>query len=435
MALAERGMVVKWTRTPTFRVLDSLGPRENQAIASALSAIYRDTGLAIERNDTLAKSDITLELSDEDFAKALNATGEFGGLTRPVFGTYNGELVSASVRIRRDWQRGGELYFYSVSAHELLHAIGFPGHAQGFESISSYRNQPRSYTSWDDLFMRVLYDKRLRPGVPRVFALPLACHVLHEMLLAERNVYVSDLARTGEQPYCAQLAAAPVQAKSAIEQLRIAMAYAHGTGVAKDSEQAKLWAKRAADQGSAEAKKLEDELAGLAAPGQKIALRTPAVGTVFRTTADMLTVTHVDGANVDTASANEQSESWRGLFLNRPLGTRADPAEASLPMIWPLELGKALTINERAGPDANAPVTVRTVIKVLRSELVTVAGRPVPTLVVERQVHSASSEGTYTYWYAPEYGFHMKYSSAFKGRSSAKAEAWTVTDVRPPPPR
>lgn len=435
MALAERGMVVKWTKAPALRVLDSFGLRENEAISAALATIRRDTGLAIERNDTLAKSDITLELSDEDFAKAIKATGEFGGLTRPVFGTYNGDLVSASIRIRRDWQRGGELYFYSVSAHELLHAVGFPGHAQGFDSISSYRNQPRSYTAWDELFMRVLYDKRLTPGMPRLFALPIACRVMHEMLIAERNADVVDLVRTGEQPTCAQLTAAPIAAKSAVDQLRIAMAYARGTGVAKDSEKAKLWARRAAEQGSADAKKLEDELAGLIAPGQKVALRTPAVGTVFKTTTGLLTVTHVDGANVDTVSANEQSQTWRGLFLNRPLGAQVDPAEGSLSMIWPLEIGKELTIDQRSRPDPNAPVTVRTVIKVLRSELVTVAGQPVPTVVVERGVHSASSDGTYTYWYAPDYGFHVKYASAFSGQSSGKPEAWTVTDIRPPPPR
>jgi TPR repeat protein len=110
-----------------------------------------------------------------------------------------------------------------------------------------------SPTAWDLLFLRVLYDERLPLGSPRVFALPIACGLLHERLVAERNASVVDLRSRGPHPYCASLAARPIATNVDSERVAIAWAYLNGLGVARDLDAAEHWAQRSKALGDRDA--------------------------------------------------------------------------------------------------------------------------------------------------------------------------------------
>jgi hypothetical protein len=254
MILRGQGRVAKWperTAPLTFKVAADFGEREAAALASAIAAIETHTKLRFRRDQTAVRPAILIEMSDDlgtPFAGAHNV-----GWTRSSFERVSGEVTGAHIRILRDWSRGDARRIDRTMPHEMLHAVGFHGHAQSFESVMSMRGTGYGLTKWDILFLKVLYDPRLPIGTPRVFALPLACRLIHDRLIAEANREVSDLNRTGPHRYCEDLARQPVAATASLDQVMLAWAYLKGLGVARDIAQAELWARRAQAQNDSDA--------------------------------------------------------------------------------------------------------------------------------------------------------------------------------------
>jgi hypothetical protein len=131
------------------------------------------------------------------------------GLTKTTFRRISGGLMKATISIVQDWHRGDPYHIYRLVPHETMHALGFNGHVRGFDSVLTVSGGRNSFSEWDLLFLRVLYDPRLPAGTPRVFALPLACRLMHERLIAERNRDVTDLNPAGSHALCGDLARAP----------------------------------------------------------------------------------------------------------------------------------------------------------------------------------------------------------------------------------
>lgn len=95
--------------------------------------------------------------------------------------------------------RGGRIFrgrisinesFADCLRHELMHLIGFdnhwPGHRIGLPlpSVLARRLSPersQTFSVWDRLAARVLYDDRLEPGMQRRDALPVANAVINEL--------------------------------------------------------------------------------------------------------------------------------------------------------------------------------------------------------------------------------------------------------------
>ncbi len=137
--------------------------------------------------------------------------------------------------------------------HELMHALGFLGHTHSTDSILSYRHPNFDFTTWDELFVRTLYDPRLEVGTPRELALPVACEVISELLAARsaktEESRAASPAATPVHPYCAEKRAEIANTSDARAQHRLAWAFKTGRGTPRDDAQAVEWFTLAAEQG------------------------------------------------------------------------------------------------------------------------------------------------------------------------------------------
>ncbi len=70
--------------------------------------------------------------------------------------------------------------------HEILHALGMPGHWSGKYARSAlgtrWPNRSTNFTKWDEIALRTLYDPRLEPGVGGKEALNLAREIIRELV-------------------------------------------------------------------------------------------------------------------------------------------------------------------------------------------------------------------------------------------------------------
>jgi hypothetical protein len=252
--LQGQARVSKWPldRVVRLKVAASLGAAETQALNDAIRMIDRQTRLTIRRDDRAAEVELTVEMVD---GLGSRGTGIHNvGRTHASYASASGEMQVVTISIVRDWARRDPNLIHRTLPHEMLHAVGFHGHApDGFDSVMSGAGGSSSPTTWDLLFLKVLYDERLPLGTPRVFALPIACGLLHERLVAERNASVVDLRSRGPHPYCASLAARPIATNVDSERVAIAWAYLNGLGVARDLDAAEQWAQRSKALGDRDA--------------------------------------------------------------------------------------------------------------------------------------------------------------------------------------
>ncbi len=247
--------VSKWPldRALRLKVAAPLNTAETQALNDAMAMIIRHTRLTLQRDDRAAEAELTVELVD-----GLGSRG--GGIhnvgrTHSSYSGASAEMQVVTIAIARDWASRDPKLINRTLPHEMLHAVGFHGHApDGFDSVMSGSvGGSATPTAWDLLFLKVLYDERLPLGSPRVFALPIACALLHERLVAERNTSVADLRPNGTHPYCASLASRPVAASMESERVAIAWAYLNGLGVKRDLTEAERWAQRSKALGDRDA--------------------------------------------------------------------------------------------------------------------------------------------------------------------------------------
>ena len=249
--------VGKWPldRTLRIKVAASFGAAETQALNDAIGMIDRQTRLTMRRDDRTAEAELTVELVDDLGSRGAGIHNV--GRTHSSYVSASGEMQVATISIARDWARRGPNLINRTLPHEMLHAVGFHGHApEGFDSVMAGVGGSAAPTAWDLLFLRVLYDERLPLGTPRIFALPIACTLLHERLVAERSVAVADLRSSGPHPHCANLASRPVVTNGQSERVAIAWAYLHGLGVARNLDQAEQWAQRSKALGDPDAEYL-----------------------------------------------------------------------------------------------------------------------------------------------------------------------------------
>ena len=165
-----------------------------------------------------------------------------------------------------------------------------------------------------------------------------------------------------------------------------------------------------------------------AAMGGSIAFAPPAVGTRFITPTGYFQITQVSGMSVVTVNNANRSASWYAGFFY--IGNQVDPR--SVEAVWPLQAGKTITFDERAGSDG----WHHTVTVVRLEDLTTPAG-VFPTVVVEERIQSLSAaqanlDVTKTYWYAPSVRWILKRDFTQKSGPPYSSERFTISQIVQP---
>lgn len=70
-------------------------------------------------------------------------------------------------------------------AHEMMHVIGFVGHPHDSNSVLSYVYNNTDFTEIDRMIVRVLYDRRLKPGMRHLEAVAAARDALVDIMVAD----------------------------------------------------------------------------------------------------------------------------------------------------------------------------------------------------------------------------------------------------------
>lgn len=160
----------------------------------------------------------------------------------------------------------------------------------------------------------------------------------------------------------------------------------------------------------------------------------PRIGTrIYPDSGGYYEITAVTGATVNTVNAAARETRWVGLFLVPGDADSKQFDVAVAESIWPLEVGKSVTLNmsgiARSGSDSAWQETI-TVVR--QEEITTEAGR-FQTVVVETRERSlaGSFQSRTTRWYAPEVGFVVKYRREIE-RGSGRPRSWTVARIVPP---
>jgi hypothetical protein len=163
--------------------------REATAMSKAVREIAAIAGIAVrevEAKDPAAN--FVGKYSDSS-----SAGFGMGGGTSNCFSTTNfekGSIERVDVNIGTR-MRGGD----RCVVHEVLHGFGFNSHPHGLDSVLSYVYNREGLTPTDRLLIETLYDKRLKPGMTRTEAAPIACRIL-----AEKTGISAAIA----EPVCAQ---------------------------------------------------------------------------------------------------------------------------------------------------------------------------------------------------------------------------------------
>ncbi len=181
----EPGWVRKWTGPVAVRVHGRAGPRQLAEINGILSRLSRWTGLAfglVGRNGGAAnRIDVHLRSHDE----MVERHGEGGPLCEAATYGNGGRLHTGVIEV-------GDR-FVDCLRHEFMHALGFDNHWTGpratgdMPSTLALRDAPARadrYSQCDALAIRILYDRRLPPGLPRDAALPVAGRIVESLLAA-----------------------------------------------------------------------------------------------------------------------------------------------------------------------------------------------------------------------------------------------------------
>lgn len=70
-------------------------------------------------------------------------------------------------------------------AHEMMHVIGFVGHPHDSNSVLSYVYNNTDFTEIDRMTVRVLYDRRVKPGMRHLEAIAVARDALVDIMVAD----------------------------------------------------------------------------------------------------------------------------------------------------------------------------------------------------------------------------------------------------------
>jgi hypothetical protein len=158
------------------------------------------------------------------------------------------------------------------------------------------------------------------------------------------------------------------------------------------------------------------------------AYRAPPLGTEFFVSdTGWFRVVEALPDAVTTENADQVKTTWLGGLVTRDM-----PAEdrARLMRFFPLTPGTRFAYEL-----GSAPNPAHRVLTVVADDVVQVGSRAIPVVRVTRHqidVAPRASEGEYTLWFAPEYGFPLKLTYRHIAGDAPKVADWQVVHIVPP---
>ena len=166
------GWVRRWTRPVKVHIEGDVTGAVRDEVARVLTTISRWTRLPFRTSGISSRrhGNLTLRLLPHDEVR------DHYGRRGPVCMTWtfgNGGRLHTALMDLSD-------HYADCLEHEFLHAVGIDNHWTAPEAISGIRSvmaprgsaaRSRSYSRWDEMMVRLLYDRRLKPGMPQDRAL------------------------------------------------------------------------------------------------------------------------------------------------------------------------------------------------------------------------------------------------------------------------
>ncbi|MGQ0663871.1 MAG: DUF2927 domain-containing protein [Pseudomonadota bacterium] len=269
--------VRKWTGPIRVRMT---GPMSSSYADMVLETLDKMAGLAGITVDRLQP-----DATDENFlVKFLETSALFAGgrragcVTNTRWGS-NSALTKAELHINLSQGFG----LKACIVHELMHAMGFPGHPHDLDTVLSYVYRRDRLTEIDEMAIRVLYDSRITPGMYHLPALVAARNIIAAQLdVSGPGADVSMLGRTYLDGAVKTLIQFAEQGHASV-QAQLGNAFFFGHYVAKDLGAGVRWWRLAADQKHSDA---QFRLGLAAANGQGMPVSVLEAATWYRLAAE-----------------------------------------------------------------------------------------------------------------------------------------------------
>lgn len=166
----------KWTQNLRVRITGPMSSNYDDLVMQALAKIAGLAKLKVERTAPGATDENLLILFDESSYYIVN--GRRAGCVAETRYSASGVISKATLTINLNM--GSSLRQCII--HELMHAVGFPGHPHGIDTVLSYVYASESLTPIDQMSLRILYDPRIQPSMLHLPALMAARQIIAEQL-------------------------------------------------------------------------------------------------------------------------------------------------------------------------------------------------------------------------------------------------------------
>jgi hypothetical protein len=290
----ERGtprLLLRWTGPVQWRLVGSESRWLRGHVRAAIGSVRAHTGVVLDEVDAAPMSNTQPYLEIQLIENGSRVIAESQGCAARQ------QAVGGALRRVQIWVR--ESQAFTCVHHEVMHAMGIPGHPSGKTVLSYFPWRRDTFMDLDAMLLRIWYDPALRPGATPIEVLTVGSrHVARQDglgvapdLAEERRArFVADrvqdmerfargdgevptiIKRSGRASWNHMEDARPLMA------LYLGQAHARGTLGAPDAMQAHAWFTRALRAGVSAARAELDRLEAAMDPAQRQRAREASPG-------------------------------------------------------------------------------------------------------------------------------------------------------------
>jgi hypothetical protein len=177
--------VVRWAQPIVYAVRNAYAsPTVEREAFAAVQRIAGIAGLSVQQADSADPRANYLVIFTDNEAPAM--PGQAGSRTCFSRSSWKGGQMT---KVELNLNFANIRLMQRCVVHEALHGFGFNSHPHSADSLLSYVYGRSDLTTLDIRMIETLYDRRLRPGMPRPEAAKQACRILGEKM----NTPASDI--------------------------------------------------------------------------------------------------------------------------------------------------------------------------------------------------------------------------------------------------